>query len=82
VTSSPGLNFLAVVVAVAVLYVAVLLVADRVKKHRRGVGLTILDDRPRTLTSSPTSSGTRRSTGSRCSPTGPRTARGTGERHR
>jgi hypothetical protein len=44
--TSPGMTFLAVVVAVAVLYLAVLLVADRVKKHRRGVGLSIMDDRP------------------------------------
>jgi hypothetical protein len=46
VTSSPGLNFLLAVVALGLPVLAVLLAVDRVKKHRRGVGLAILDDRP------------------------------------
>jgi hypothetical protein len=46
VTSSPGLNFLAVVVVLVLLAVAVLLAIDGVKKHRSGVGLSILEDRP------------------------------------
>jgi hypothetical protein len=46
VTSSPGTNFLIAVVALAVLYLAVLLAVDGVKKHRGGEGLAIMDDRP------------------------------------
>jgi hypothetical protein len=45
-TDSPGMTFLAVVVALGLLYLAVLVAVDRVKKHRRGVGLAIMDDRP------------------------------------
>jgi hypothetical protein len=44
--ASPGLNFLFAVVALAVLYLAVLLAVDGFKKHRGGEGLAIMDDRP------------------------------------
>jgi hypothetical protein len=46
VTSSPGTAFLIAVVALAVLYLVVLLAVDGVKKHRGGEGLAILTDRP------------------------------------
>lgn len=45
-TSSHSLNVLITLALVAVLAVAVLLLVDRVKRHRGGEGLAILDDRP------------------------------------
>jgi hypothetical protein len=45
-TDSPGMTFLAAVVALGLLYLAVLLAVDGVKKHRGGEGLSILTDRP------------------------------------
>ncbi|WP_116051913.1 hypothetical protein [Amycolatopsis palatopharyngis] len=47
-TESHSLNVLLAFVAVVFLAVAVLLLVDRVKKHRDGVGLAILEDRPGT----------------------------------
>ena len=47
-TGTPALDFLLALVALGLLYLAGLLLVDRVKQYRGGEGLSILDDRPGT----------------------------------